>query len=68
MIITVQPNTLGTLNPNDKFEFENNTDTHYFIGNYGVSGFVSWNNIKKKVVTIKNLNYDEYLNLKIHKV
>ena len=64
---TVEPNTLGTLEPNDRFRFDNDTDTYYFIGNYGVGGFVCWNDTKKQRKVIKDFNYLDYVKIKTHK-
>jgi hypothetical protein len=65
MITVTQPNTIGTLVANDKFNFENDTDIYYFIGNYGVSGFVFWNDTKKVRRTII-MGY--YINIKVFKI
>ena len=66
MITVVQPNTLGTLKSNDKFKFEGDDSSYYFIGNYGVGGYVYWDDKNKKVKTIVRNNYDEYLKTKVY--
>lgn len=66
MIVPTQPNRLGTLNPNDKFKFEGDDKPYYFIGNYGISGFVYWDDNDKKIITIPyNLNWENYLKIKV---
>jgi hypothetical protein len=68
MITTVQPDTIGTLVTNDKFNFENDTDTYYFIGNFGINGFVFWNDAKKIRKVMYIMGYDTYSKIKIVKI
>ena len=65
ILTTAKPNTLGSLKENDKFKFDNDPDTYYFIGNYGISGFVMWNDSKKQKRSIRNFTHSEYVKIKI---
>ncbi len=57
MIAAIQPATLATLQPSDRFHFDGDPDTYYFIGNFGISGFVSWNETQHQRRIDTSLNY-----------
>jgi hypothetical protein len=67
MIKIAEPNTLGYLNPNDKFKFEGSEENYYFI-THQINGFYIWDDRKKQTIILNPKTETEYNKLKIIKL
>ena len=62
----IKPNTIGILEPNDRFKFEGDNDVYYFV--IHAHNYVCWNDTKKERKILELNSRSAYDQIIVHKI